>query len=399
MKIYHFSKDAALIIYIELFYVVALSFLSFLCWDVPFSIFFQQLDDDNDSSVEERNIDAANEVRKEEAKRYWNSVDAGEHLQFYKEVLESKTFAFAILIITSVRRDSKTGEILNLNYLSQVAAELDKQIFENGIKAPLIMCKVQGYMRPHTEAEELEAYIPLITRQKDALLSYQEKTKQERQDYVACLNEAISVLQVDVPLLVLQDDALPHPHALKIIEEIISQRFKTGSLDRDVALVKLFYPEKWQGYGLNLQGTLELLAFGLLGAFCHMLLLGFFKLHNLTDFQKLIFYLVGCSAFILTAVIYGRPNIIELRRSFWYLWSLVPAPGCCIPAVVYSPHHIAGIINYCSSDDAEKKLIDLCIDSYVREVGARMYLIEPNAFKHIGWHSSLGDPKSALDFL
>ncbi|CAG0883969.1 unnamed protein product [Darwinula stevensoni] len=213
-----------------------------------------------------RNIDAANEARKEEAKRYWNSVDAREHLQFYKEVLESKSYAFAILIITSIRLSSETDEILNLGYLSQVAAGLDKQIFENGIRAPLIICKVHEYKRPHREAEELGAFIPVITRQKDALLSSQIKRKQERLDYVACLKEAISVLQVDVPLLVLQDDALPHPHALKIVQEIISQHFKADLLGRDVALVKLFYPEKWQGYGLNLKGTSELLAFGLLVA-------------------------------------------------------------------------------------------------------------------------------------
>ena len=192
-------------------------------------------------------------------------------------------------------------------------------------------------------------------------------------------------------ILIIEDDALPVDDFLNILDHILKHKLLQS---RKFAFLKLYYPERWQGFGkeeikeLFIGGCSIGLIFGLpVLKQCGTEFKKCTVLNYLTGLLLIVSITIYC---IATAYTLGRQHILELLKLSKATHFLIEAPGCCTQAVLYSQDMIKPLVNYlefvtCGYNFPK----DIAMDSYARERNLQRYLIIPNLFSNIGYYSSI----------
>ena len=319
-----------------------------------------------------------NAVQVKDAVRTLNNLDCT------RDCLNKKNQAKAIpeycFVIITVSRPVQT------NFLTRVVAALLPQLPPNGF----VFTVFNAEGPTHEEAMNLSSQIPVYTYAGDDGESSPNSYSKEKNDYVLAL-EWCHKRKARFSVI-LQDDALPRQDFMQRLQLIMNYRMSKSN--SEWIFLKLYYPEKWQGWGNEKNIVIELIVCAILGGFILTLILC--CLQSLitqtlkVDHHFIIQFLLSSVfiAYILLAL--GRPHWIALRYHSTHLSSVVYAPECCIPAVLYPQTHLGGLIQYLKESKCSRYFpVDLAMDKFADKQGLLKQLAIPNLVEHIGFISSL----------
>ncbi|KAL7670581.1 hypothetical protein ACOME3_005517 [Neoechinorhynchus agilis] len=207
--------------------------------------------------------------------------------------------------------------------------------------------------------------------------------------YIATLRFAASKIdkRKTEALLILEDDVISTFSNWIHVNHLVMRR-RIFEENPNLIMVRLFYPEKYCNYSMELHCILELMATIVLVA---MVLFKYFGKYFST-----FIVLMMVDLFILT----GRPRMEKLRYIHSALLRLRLSPGCCTPAILMRPdsglmlklaHFMKDSINLSIPKD-------LVIDKFTQPCSGSL-TVEPNLFYHIGYVSTLGTIRSLTEFL
>ena len=312
------------------------------------------------------------------------------------EQFDTQAVQLAIGVVTVPRSHPK----YKLNYLTQVFAMLHKNIrkdtkhFENKV---LFLCDTFPGPGDHTEVKTLETLVQVYHRfpQNNATAVTMNRFEREKQDYSYCLDVALTYNPKYV--LIVEDDALAKEDVFEILHfvltNLVEKKYSGGDHSRnreEWASLKLFYPERWQGYAFEAVPLLELLATGATGGAFFVFIGRSCKRRETKCGHLVINYLVGSVYFILLAFMVGRPYILEWKRLSKFTHTVVPAPECCSPAILYTSQKAKELSHYLKNVTCQSSFpVDFAMDKFTKTRNYKKYLIVPNLMQHIGMYSSI----------
>ena len=101
-------------------------------------------------------------------------------------------------------------------------------------------------------------------------------------------------------------------------------------------------------------------------------------------------FLLGFIYLVLVALSVGRQHLINWRRISKGTYTVLPAPNCCSPAILYKADKAKELSDYLKTLKCSATFpIDYAIDQFARDGGYSKFLIEPNLVQHIGMLSTL----------
>lgn len=351
--------------------MIAIIVVPYVGRDLPFSKFYRSTKKRDHQMNLEDNLD-----RSQQAKSILSRYRSKDFLKS-KEPNVLPEFCFVVI---SVSRPA------NMEFLTQVVAGLVPQLDDPGINSVFAVYNAEG--PSHTEVSKLPSTIPVITRALEQSDVTKNKFVKEKEDMMFALQWCYNKKARYTVLL--QDDALPLPDFMTRLKFILQQYYK-----QEWALLKLFYPPKWQGWSNELESVKELLFTSLIGALILTSITSLLMLCSIRRFscpnksELLVIFSLSFSFALYTLWTLGRPHwLIFLGRIFNFV---VPAPGCCIPAVLYRQEHIRSLIGYLKSVNCSWSFpADIALDKFVNNNHLKQFLVVPNLVKHIGFVSSLG---------
>lgn len=383
-------------------YLLTFSFIvPLLCYFLPYSKLFKVF------HSEKEMLSAAKDLNKErlsDANAYFNSIDKAESMRFYSQHDHDRLDL--LVVIVTVQR--KSADVQKLGYFLQAAAAMDNVLKQNGSfkKKKLVICNVDPNPADHTDVARLSKYIPTVQRfnqsgkdttktasaQRTELYGksmHLNKYVKETIDYMFCLESAYHMNSTYI--LMVEDDAIPHKDVLSNVKHVMDT--KLHHHDREFGHIKLYYPQKWQGFALEETRIIELVSIGCIGAGVFVFLLNWFsfvKKRSLTHLIQIIYFVAGCIYFILVAELLDRQNLMELRRLSKSFYSFKQSPGCCTQAMLYSDHIVPALLEYLQ-EAARPGMdhTDIAIYKFTLKYNIPCYQIEPNLFYHVGLYTSL----------
>lgn len=335
------------------------------------------------------------------AKHYLSQLSPPAVLKHFKKLEQKENIDMAIGIVTISRKHD--GDLLG--YLPQVVTRF-MYLFEGEKRfknKALFICNADP--GKHEEAEELSKYVPSYDRYTEKSDSESNsKFEKEKRDYVFCINQALTYKPQYV--VIIEDDAIPHMDLFKVLHYALHNLVENKYVGDDHAhntlpwaYLKLYYPERWQGFSNEPKHILELIGCStVLGAV-------FLYLIRLVDRRHIgspiYYYILGCIYFALVVLLVGRQYLIELRRIAPSLYTVIDAPDCCSPAILYPAKKAAEMAEYLSSVSCSQSFpIDFAMDKFATTKGYKRYLIEPSLAKHIGFYSSIKSvSKNPMEFI
>ena len=254
------------------------------------------------------------------------------------------------------------------------------------------LCNIDAEAYLHKEAFDLEDRIDIIVKY-EALPQHADIFDKEKDDYRFCLQSALKYNPRYVILL--EDDVLVVEQFFDIIKiklnHIISSH---GDGYSNWLFMKLYYPQKWQGYGINFYHYMELTGIAISGG--SIILMLYCCIVNSSgrkskhSFNTCLLFVLGASYCVLLCISIGRPYILQLRTLSLHTYGLVRAPGCCTQAMLYPSKMVQKLAEHLPTITATHVFaVDLIIDKYASRNGLFSYLVEPSLVKHIGLVSSL----------
>lgn len=241
------------------------------------------------------------------------------------------------------------------------------------------------------------------------------KYEREKDDYAYCLRRAVSVSGRRARYVMLvEDDVIVDRTALEVLSAVFrqaprgGQNGEDGSLDSDAdagncwLFVKLYYPDKWLGYGAEMKSVVELISIGALGgafgAIVRRLMCGATTRRSRVGWG--CFCASGLYAVLLCYGL-GRQHARAWRREFPAVARLLPGSDCCTQAVVYPSAVVPGLLAHLSEQSCNIDFpIDLAIGKYGFEKNLKFYAVDPNIVRHVGLISTLRQySKQVADFL
>ncbi|XP_037102495.1 post-GPI attachment to proteins factor 4-like [Syngnathus acus] len=292
------------------------------------------------------------------------------------------------LLVTVVT--TRRPEALPYHYLLQVTRQLSSLQGDCGERpcAQVVLCDVESGPDANEDAVLLERHFRVI--RPPAGRQPNNTFEREKRDYVFCLRRAFQ-LALPRNMLVLEDDALPHPDFFHVAKDLLRRRFASRSL-----YIKLFHPERLQHYwNPEPYRILEWFGLGLLGA---TLLLQLLTIWNPCRWSLRMSarHLALLAVYVMAgAELLGRHYLLELRRLSPQLYAVSPATNCCTPAMLYPGNTSLRVADYldrafCFRGNAK----DTVLYQTLRNTpGERAHSVEPNLVTHIGAFSSIR-PKS-----
>ncbi|KAL3873631.1 hypothetical protein ACJMK2_036726 [Sinanodonta woodiana] len=389
--------------------VTLFALLPYATYNLPYSLLYNKLHKSETLIQIASNL---NEQRLQSAKKYFENLDGTASLNLYNSSAENHQLDLVICIVTNDRSSVQLGAI-QPGYALQAAARMDElakgdMLFRRKF---LIICSVDHHPGNNIDATFLKTYIPYVERfgssnlpthinishlyafgSRDSSIPYGIYIK-ESVDYAFCLNVTYAFDSKFV--LMLEDDVIPHKDLFHVLRFNIdrnilhSSHFVDEGGSRKLAFIKLFYPERWQGYAFELDRIVELLSVGAVGSPI-LILFHILLSKEKLKYSLLFFYFV--SGFILMTIIasiVGRQNINELRRVSPQLFIFRDTPGCCTPAVLYPTSIIPRLTGYLTAFQDNSVHKDIIINKFIQSNNIPGYLLEPNLFKHIGMFTSL----------
>lgn len=323
-------------------------------------------------------IQTENKDRLHSAQQYLLQTD----LRYLFDHFELNQTKFCFVIITTPREGS---------YLTQTAAALVHQLsFLSNFTFTIYNVAAAG---THSEAFKLSSTIP-VANSRDLHALSDDKFIKEKFDYLSALrwcHQKRSTYNI-----VLEDDAVADTGFAHKLNFILRYCLK-DTTGETWGLMKLFYPEKYQGWANNRSCISELLAMtvllgGILATLSSTVLPG--PIHwcqlkiNDDIFKWRLFVSFSLVLYLILSL--GRPHWEEIRKLSPFLGNVVPARGCCTPAVLYPKTHLQSLIDYLDSFNCTERVpVDIAIDSWIAEKRLNKLLAVPNLFNHIGLKSSL----------
>lgn len=357
------------VIYITTFLIV----LPLLCHKLGFSIYFAK------PKEPYKILEAQNEERTKQAKEFLKSFQRS--ATPIRSVDKARQIEFSIVLLTAYRAS-------NTHYLLQVAARLLPQVISDEGKSVITVLNSGSQSGLNEDAIYLSNFVTVINSSAHRT-SHVSLWSREKEDYIVGLETALR--QNSAYVLMIEDDALPSANLLNdlrfVLKNIMS--WKSSKTQSDWAFLKLYYPEKWQGIGWP--EIPELILIGLLGGCFGLWVSSKFRKRTRTKVTSLVCsFIVWTVYFVLLVYTVGRAHWIELRKLSPLMYSVVKAPGCCTPGVLYQRTHARELASYLKSVDCSNTYpMDVAIDDFAKRSNLERYLVMPNMFTHIGVHSSL----------
>ncbi|CAH1784916.1 unnamed protein product [Owenia fusiformis] len=418
------------------FFIYLLTFglvLPVILRDFRFSIYYRNNDSEKYGQMILRKT---NEERKEKANEFIQRYNKTFHNNIEKHKLEvthgidtkdGKMLDFVVTIVT-VSRNKHTFDSYEPKYLSQTVWKFLEMPNPNSSSMKnfrLCICNVDDDPEKYKEAQLLRSIVTTFQRFNKSEPNKEHILEKEKQDYVYCLNSSLQLNPKYV--LLVEDDALPKEDLFPVLEHVIAHRdlahyetlthastddiasnvlnlgtkseMSTENNSTDAApyahdkvlYYKLYHPERLLGFiSFEPERLPELLGISvLLGYLVFMILFpcSRYLQHNRTKSLVLI-SLYWC----LVVLAIGRPHLVTLRSISKYLYSVVPAPSCCTPAMLYPSGSAREIIEYLSKVKCKKDYAkDMALEDFRKATFHRSLMVQPNLFSHIGLYSSLRD--------
>lgn len=395
--------NRSLTLFLVVLYVITFCIvLPGMCNNLPYSKFYSPLW----SADEMRNrATQLNNRRLIHADQYLAKLDRNISYKHFEALLTSDQVDLAVGVVT-VKRHHKS---LRLGYLTQVVTRLMDYYSVNSAFPNKLMFICDTYAGPggHEEAIHLGKYVPLFQRfpKGNASFVIMDHFDKEKEDYVFCLKRALHYNPKYI--IIFEDDALPRNNFFSVLENTLENhvqrkpRTDTSDIVHHWAYVKLYYPERWQGYSYEFPKIIELFGTGLFGGSIFLIVLLGCNRRRFRTITKVIFFLAGATYCIFSACLIGRQYFLEWRRISSHLHRIVPAPNCCSPANVYPYDKALQLVSYLSKHRCSPTFpLDAALDSFAKDNNYMTHLIEPNLIKHIGMYSSLkSNPEHFEEFL
>ncbi|XP_078618350.1 GPI-N-acetylgalactosamine transferase PGAP4-like [Branchiostoma floridae x Branchiostoma japonicum] len=308
----------------------------------------------------------------------------------------STTVAF---VTTRRTRSLHPTEEYSPRYLLQTVAAV---VRENQPSTRILICNMDPEPSAHTDAVYLSEFFSVVSRYGDDEVSAPHgKHEKEKQDYVYCLKKSLQTNPRYV--LMLQDDALVVPGSLQVLDYVVRTKVERTRHGWDFTpnndtrkLLKLHTPEyiqrdfhtvKPKRIAANLA---ELVGYGLFGGtllrLLHIILVE--KGQSWTLFSGFFFSSVVCC--ILAALAISRPHLLELRRISKYLYVMLDANDCCLPATLLPTAAARELVSFLEGETCGPGYpLDTAVDDFVSSKGYQQFAVEPNLFRHIGMYSTL----------
>lgn len=354
-------------IYISTFVLV----LPLLCHKLGFSTYF------NKPKEPYKYLEVENKKRTEEAKKYFNSLYKS--TATFPQYDRNGQMDFSIVLLTAHRGS-------NTHYSLQVASRLLPQVISDEGRSVLTILNSDPQPGLNEDAVYLSNFIAVVN---SSLPVTSPSRSREKEDYIVGLE--IGLRQNSTYVLMIEDDALPSERLLSQLRFVLKHKMPGKFLKsrRDWAFLKLYYPEKWQGFGWP--ELPELVLIGIVGGSLAVWVQ--LKMRNRTRRKLSLYCTFTVWGVYVVLVVYtvGRAHWIELRKLSPLMYSVVKAPGCCTPGVLYLRSHAHNLANFLKSVQcSEKYPMDVAIDDFADKMNLERYLVIPNMISHIGVHSSLG---------
>lgn len=354
-------------IYISTFVLV----LPLLCHKLGFSTYF------NKPKEPYKYLEAENKERTEEARKYFNSLYKS--TTTFPQYGEKVQIDFSIVLLTAHRGS-------NTHYSLQVASRLLPQVISDEGRSVLTILNSDPQPGMNEDAAYLSNFIAVVN---SSLPVTSASRSREKEDYVVGLE--IGVRHNSTYVLMIEDDALPSERLLGHLRYVLTYKMPGKFLKsrRDWVFLKLYYPEKWQGFGWP--ELPELVLIGILGGSLAVWVQLKMRTTTRRKVSLCCTFTVWGVYVILVVYTVGRAHWIELRKLSPVMYSVVKAPGCCTPGVLYPRSHARNLANFLKSVQcSEKYPMDVAIDDFANKMNLERYLVIPNMISHIGVHSSLG---------
>ena len=358
-----------------LYLTVGVAVVPYLCRRLPFSMFYA-----TSTARDRETVTTENDKLVKQAFSSIHALNTSGKLSLLKRSIEEPEFCF---VVNSVSRH------VNIYSLTQVVNALIPQIL---VDQQSVFAVYNAEGKTHKEAVDLSRITPVITNPNpsDATVTSYDK---QRTDYIFasewCLQSNANYV------VILEDDALPFSNFVEHLRFILDYRVNKHS--EEWAVLKLFYPEKYQGWANDVNVIVELVVCSGVGGLLLTVILSCGRLREFRNLCQLkSFAPVGIRFILSTAFVtylllsVGRPHFIAVRKVSMHLTTVVPAPGCCCPANLYQRSHLRELVQYLQGIRCDRSLpIDLAIDKFVEDRGYSKLLVVPNMVKHIGFISSI----------
>ncbi|XP_043542790.1 transmembrane protein 246 [Chiloscyllium plagiosum] len=365
----------ALLLYVLTFGVV----LPLLCQSLRQSCYFRQA-----AHLRRLTQEALerSEARGEEAERYVRTATPPGDLG------EARGSPLVVAVVTTTRQQGAS-----YHYYLQVVAALHRLLgaCQDCRGYRLLACNVDPDPEGHREALEAAHLITTVHRfgqGRGPAWGADNRFEKEKEDYLYCLQEALSTYDPQHVVL-LEDDAVPKEDFFPVLRDLLERRL-TSPTTRGALYVKLYHPERLQGY-LNPEPMriLEWLGLGALGGTS----LGIVYRKLCGRASVTLSWAVLAVYTMLVVELAGRHYLLESRRLSPQLYSLVPATECCTPAMLFSAPAARRVLAYlggvrCRPGYAK----DTALYALLRANGETAYALEPNLVTHIGLYSTLRGP-------
>ncbi|CAN0367979.1 GPI-N-acetylgalactosamine transferase PGAP4 [Lampetra fluviatilis] len=292
--------------------------------------------------------------------------------------------------VVSVRRQEP--------YLSRVVARLLALLRACGPACErhrLLVCNVQAVPEDHIEAGEISALVHTVARFSESdpdagKPPAHSRFEKEKRDYTWCLRRAATMTAGGDggAVVLLEDDALPADDFFPVLHHLLGERRAASLRLRRALYVKLFHPERLQGY-LNPE-PMRILEWVGAGGLCGLALMAVYLRLARTPFRWRLVAALALYAMLCVEMV-GRHYFLELRRASPHFYALAPATECCTPAMAFPS--AAAALAVAELLDAEQ-----CAPKYGKDMAlyAAMHraehgalVLEPNLVRHIGRYSSL----------
>ncbi|XP_002735940.1 GPI-N-acetylgalactosamine transferase PGAP4-like [Saccoglossus kowalevskii] len=378
-----------------LYGIVFIIVLPYLCYDFPFSNYYRLLRRDVDGLVHSY-IGRRNEAAYK-AHQYFS--DSGDKLRrMFQSEKESPWLAVGIITIKRHVKDKQYRSFkpqFVLEVAARVSQVLEKYPQRNNVV--LRICNVESNPDDNTEALFISHYIPTFF--KPVTVAFNNTYEKEKRDYMFCLRE-MSRLGPKY-ILLLEDDALIDWNFFSILREVmeskIENRYRRGELQSlevaNLGQVKLYFPEKVDGYSWDRACIVELFSVGCVGG---MIIACLYEACSspLRHRARTLVAILSFTFVVMAAFSIGRPHMLSFRRFSSVLHFLGPGPSCCTPAVLYPMHSATVVLDRfdspLSQTSSSRAPLDLLISVHLG-IMYRFdnYRIFPNLVEHLSIFSTL----------
>ena len=317
-------------------------------------------------------------------------------LRSHPVVADDVSVDVAIVVVTSRRVMGSRP----LGYLTRTVAALSRLASSAAWPASkqLFICDVNAGPSTHIEADRLRQYFHVVVRfpNASAYAAILDPFEKEKQDYVFCLQQAL--LLTSTYVLIVEDDAVAQDDLFYVLPNILhTRKFALGT--RTWSSLKLYYPERWQGFSLDIRTALELTSLFCVTYVSWIALLGTCWRKQQQRFSHAT---AAGLLVVLLALSIGRQHLIDLKRISPYLYSLAPDPACCTPAVLYNAEFAELLVPYLANEVhcSQAYPLDKALSSFMNREQWPSFRVEPNLFRHVGLISTLkGYSRYVEDFL